>query len=489
MDRRGFIKSSLAAGTLVGQRAYAAPVLAPGEISSEEIKKARFPNGFLWGAATSAFQVEGAWQADGKGESIWDRYAHTPGKIAGGSNGDVTCDQYHLYKDDVALMKRLHLKSHRFSISWPRVLPGGTGAINQKGLDHYSRFTDALLAAGIRPFCTLYHWDLPQALEDRGGWPNRDLAEYFADYAAVLAKHLGDRITVWAPFNMPWNFTYAGYGRGDTAPGKKDYAQFWKAAHTVALAHGQAFRAIKAVSSKATVGSAWEYEPIVPKTDSAANHAAAARFHAFHNMFFINAAMRGEYPKDYVGQKQRDTMGFRPGDEKIMQVPLDWIGTHYYLRLMASDAGHGTGDSLNPLDNIRIELPHEGPKAAVGWEVWPHAFYDTLMHITREFDHPIIEITETGLPYPDTIPMSEQMHDAARISWYKQHLAELSRAIADGAKVRAYHAWTLMDNFEWQSGYTRRMGLAHVDFDTQKRTLKDSGHWYGRVAATNRLDV
>ena len=482
MDRRNFIKTSLAAGALAGTQAQAMPVLAPGEISPDEIRKARFPGDFLWGTATSAFQVEGAWNVDGKGESIWDRYAHTSGDIADGANGDVTCDQYHRYKEDIALMKRLHQKSYRFSISWSRVLPQGTGAVNQKGLDYYRWLTDGLHAAGIRPFCTLYHWDLPQALEDKGGWPNRDLAGYFADYAGLMAKHLGDRIAVWAPFNMPWYFTHDGYCAGDSAPGKRDVRLFWKAAHTVALAHGQAFRALKAASSNATVGSAFEHEPAVPKTNSAADIAAAAEFDAFHNRFFLNAALRGEYPKMNL-----DLLGFKPGDEKIMKVPLDWIGVHYYLRLIISSAA--AGDSLDPLSRLHVEQGSQGPKSPGGWEMWPNAFYDTLMALSRDYDHPIIEITETGTHFPATLPLSEQLHDSPRIDWYKQHLAALARAIDDGARVRAYHAWSLLDNLEWRAGYTRRYGLSYVDFKTLKRTVKDSGLWYGRVAAANRLDV
>jgi len=487
MDRRVFLEGSLAAGMLTGS-AGAKSSLQPGEISAAEIRAARFPRDFLWGTATSAYQVEGVWEADGKGESIWDRFAHE-GKISGGQTGDVACDQYHRFKEDIALMQRLHLKSHRFSISWPRVLPMGTGQANQQGLDYYSRFVDALLAAGIRPFCTLYHWDLPQALEERGGWPNRDLAGYFADYAALLAKNLGDRITVWAPFNMPWSIARDGYGAGFAAPGKKDYALFWKAAHTIALAHGEAYRALKAASGNATVGSAFEQEPVIAKTDSAADRSAAARYHAFHNTFFANAAMHGEYPPEFVGAKQLEAMGFRPGDEKIMRTPLDWVGVHYYLRLMISDAGNAAPDSLDPLAGIRVELPSAGPKTPIGWEIWPNAFYEMLMRISRDYGNPIIEITETGLPYPDSMAFSEQMHDSIRQNWYRQHLAALAHAIKDGAKVRAYHAWTLLDNFEWQWGTKRRMGLAYTDYATQTRTLKDSGLWYGRVAAANRLDV
>ncbi len=288
MNRRTFIRNSLlaAGGAALAGSGPAQLAAAPeaSAVADAPIAGARFPKNFLWGMATSSYQVEGAWDADGKGESIWDRWAHTKGRIASGSNADVTCDQYHLYKDDVALLKQLNQKSYRFSISWPRVLPQGTGTLNVKGLDYYKRLTDALLEAGIRPFCTLYHWDLPQALEERGGWPNRDLAGYYADYAGLMAKHLGDRITIWAPFNMPWWFTYAGYAVGWNPPGRANIDGFLRALHTVALAQGMAYRSLKAASSKANVGSAYSYEPAYPKTDSEADREAARRFDLLNNI-------------------------------------------------------------------------------------------------------------------------------------------------------------------------------------------------------------
>jgi beta-glucosidase len=484
MDRRLFVRGGMAA---------AGSALLVGKSVAEPLVKAthslQFPKDLLWGTATSAYQVEGAWNEDGKGESIWDRYAHKPGNISDGSTGDVACDQYHRYREDVALMKAMHLKSYRFSISWPRIQPDGTGPANQKGLDYYRRLADALHEAGIRPFCTLYHWDLPQALDLRGGWANRDLAGYFADFSEILAKNLGDHINVWAPFNMPWEIAYSGYGVGDAPPGRKDFKAFWKAAHTLCLAHGQAFRAIKAASPRAEVGSAFEYEPVVVKSDSEADKAAAARYYALHNRFFPDAILRGTHPAAYVGPQQLDLMGVRPDDEKIMQVPLDWIGVHYYLRLVISANGGVAADDMNPLGGIGVELSKVGPKSPSGWELWPDAFYDMLMQVSRDYGHPIIEITETGTPYPGTTTLSDQIHDKARIDWYRQNLAALWRATQDGAKVRAYHAWSLLDNFEWGSGFSRRFGLVHVDFETQKRTIKDSGHWYSRLAATGRMEV
>lgn len=500
VNRRKFLKKSLMAGgaALLASEVRAAGAMsaqepiAAGAVGVEAIDKARFPEGFLWGMATSAVQVEGAWDADEKGESIWDRFAHTPGRVKGGGTADIACDQYHRYKDDIALMKQLNMKSYRFSTSWPRVLPEGTGQINQKGLDYYKRLADALLAAGIRPFCTIYHWDLPQALEDRGGWPNRDLASYYADFAGILAKNLGDRITVWAPFNMPTYFTYHGYGDRRDPPNRGGGDLFLKALHTVNLAQGMAFRAIKAASSKATVGSAYGMEPVYPKTASEGDRAAAARFNAMHNLYCIEPAFHGTYPKAFIGETPYEAMGFKPGDEKTMKIDLDWVGVHYYLRLIVSDASNGARPdtaSRDPFAQLRVETGNEGPKTDSGMEMWPHGLYDLMMQLTRDYNHPFLEITETGGVFMDGPDASGRIADKRRIEFYRQHLAELARAMADGARVRAYHAWSLMDNFEWQQGYTQRYGLTYVDFLTLKRTVKDSGLWYGKVAAANRLDV
>jgi beta-glucosidase len=478
----------------------------PGAVPESAIQRARFPEEFIWGAATAAYQVEGAWNEDGKGESIWDRFAHTPGKIRGGVTGDVACDQYHRYAEDIALARQLNLKSYRFSISWPRIQPTGVGAPNMKGIDHYSRLVDALLEAGIRPWCTIYHWDLPQALEERGGWPNRDLAKYYADYAGLLAEHLGDRITMWAPFNMPWAIAFMGYAAGAFPPCRTSFPDFLKAAHTLALAQGEALRAIKAASSKATVGSAYEMAPAYPKTDSAADRAAAARYHAMNNVFFLEAAMKGHYPKAFAGEPPYEIMGFKEGDEKILYAPLDWVGFHFYTRRVVADAsdtsGFGggfsgteiesdSGSARDPYTGIRAAMPTEGPLTESGMEVWPRGIYDLVTQISREYNHPVIEITESGCGYLDAPAGSDsgRIPDTRRIHWYRQVLAELARAIADGARVRAYHAWSLLDNFQWAEGHTERYGLIYTDFRSQERTIKDSGYWYGRVAAGGRLDV
>ncbi len=509
MDRRSFIAGSLAfTGGVSARYARAASepscelALPPGQIAGKS-GDGRFPDGFLWGMATAAYQVEGAWNEDGKGESIWDRFSHAVGKVKGGATGDVACDHYHRYREDIAILKQLNQKSYRFSIAWPRIQPTGTGAPNAKGLDHYSRVVDAALEAGIRPFCTLYHWDLPQGLEDRGGWPNRDLAGYFAEYAGIVAKHLGDRITVWAPFNMPWTVANLGYGVGTFPPGRASYTDFLKAAHTINLAQGEGFRAIKAASAKAPGGSANGMSPAYPKTNSAADVAAAERYHAFNNVFFLETAMHGRYPNAFVVPMPYEQMGFRAGDEKIMQVPLDWLGFHYYTRRIVSDArssqregggaiatetqdtAHG-GDSWTQLNAV---MPAEGPLTDGGLEVWPRGIYDLVTRISKDYGHPEIEITESGCSYLDAPYPAKNgaVPDSRRIVFFRDELMELSRAIADGARVRAFHAWSLLDNFEWADGYSERYGLTYVDFRDQRRTVKDSGLWYRRVAAENRV--
>jgi beta-glucosidase len=507
MNRREFVAGSLAAvgATTLSRASQVASQQIPGAVPASVVQQAQFPDGFLWGAATAAYQIEGAWKEDGKGESIWDKFTHTVGKVKGGTTGDVACDEYHRYPQDLALAKQLNLKSYRFSISWPRIQPTGTGAPNRKGIDYYSRLVDTMLANGMRPFCTIYHWDLPQALEERGGWPNRDLANYYADYAGILAKHLGDRITVWAPFNMPWSFTYMGYGVGAFPPGRSNFADFLKAAHTVTLAQAQALRSIKAASVKATVGSAYGMCPAYPKTDSAADRAAAARYHAMNNVFFLEAAMKGHYPNAFVGEPPYELMGVKPGDEKIMHAPLDWVGFHYYTRRVVSDAsrtqafegGTFSGTEIeadpatgrDPYTRFRAVMPNEGPLTESGLEVWPRGIYDLVTQISREYDNPIIELTESGCGYLDGPNESGRVPDSRRIEFFRQELAELARAIADGARVRSFHAWSLLDNFEWANGQTERYGLIYVDYRDQKRTIKDSGYWYSKVAASNRLEA
>jgi beta-glucosidase len=485
MNRRCFLQSSLVlAGTAFVQRpafAFSGTAAAAGKT------EVQFPQGFLWGAATAAYQVEGSWNKDGKGESIWDRFAHTPGKIKNGDNGDVACDSYLRYQEDVALLRRLNLKSYRFSISWPRIQPAGMGQANVKGLDYYKRLTDTVLAANIRPLPTLYHWDLPQTLEDAGGWPNRETSDRFADYVAIVAEALSDRIGHWSIFNEPKTFTGVGYWEGRHAPGRTDPLAFLRATHTVNLAQGKAFRALKAANSQLEVGGAFDVSPMVPGSDSPADRAAAERWHRFLNLWFLDPPLRGQYPEDVLApDRQADLLGFRPGDETIMRASLDFIGLNNYTRYTVYDAPKGMAI---PGLNVRAEWASgSDAKTDNGWDIYPRGFYDIVTRMARETGNLPIEITESGASYNTAPDAQGHIPDALRIAYLRSYLAELARAIHDGAPVRAYHCWSLLDNFEWAEGYSQRFGIVYVDFkEKQKRTIKDSGAWYAQVANTGRL--
>lgn len=447
-----------------------------------------FPKGFVWGTATAAYQIEGAWNEDGKGESIWDRFTHTPGKIKNGDTGDVACDSYHRWREDIALMRAMNLRSYRFSISWPRVQPLGSGAVNPKGLDYYSRIVDVLLEARIRPFVTLYHWDLPQALDDAGGWPNRDTAERFADYVQLMAQALGDRVTDWMVLNEPDAFVDLGYLEGTHAPGHKSLLDFLRATHVVNLAQGAGFRALKATRPAARVGTAFSMSACEPGTDSEADKLAAERAHAIMNTWFLEPALRGRYSEALTFLPET-AMGIKSSDMEKTRVPLDFIGINLYYRTIASAPGtmERFARAQDWLFPVRMKGGQQGPKTDMGWEVWPKALYDVVMRVTRDYNRPAIEITESGCAYNDGPDAKGEIRDVRRIAYHREYLAALSRAIGEGADVRGYHAWSLLDNFEWAEGFGQRFGLSYVDFKTQKRTLKDSGRWYARVAEENRV--
>jgi beta-glucosidase len=492
MHRRQLIRSALAlGGSLVGGRLMAARSASDDVVGGTTAAGEPFPPGFLWGAATAAYQVEGAWQADGRGESVWDRFAHTPGKIKHGDNGDVACDSYHRFGDDIALLQQMNLKSYRYSIAWPRIQPAGRGPANARGLDYYQRLTDAVLQAGIRPLVTLYHWDLPQPLEDAGGWPNRDTAERFADYVAMVARALGDRIEHWCIFNEPKTFTGVGYWQGRHAPGRTEPLAFLRATHTVNLAQGRAFRVLKAAHPKLQVGSAFDVAPMFPATPSYADLAAAERWHKFQNLWFIYPALRGHYPEGVLpADRQPELLGWHPGDEKIMRASLDFIGLNYYSPWLVSDAPAGNGVPGLDTRGEWATAPIVTPKTDIGWDIYPSGFHDIVLRMAYETGNLPIEITENGAACNIAPDAEGQIHDAPRIAYLQSHLRELARAVRDGAPVRAYHCWSLMDNFEWAEGFSQRFGLVYVDFaHAQQRTIKDSGRWYARVAADNRVDA
>ncbi len=447
-----------------------------------------FPKGFFWGTATAAYQIEGAWNEDGKGESIWDRFTHTPGKIKNGDTGDVACNSYHRWRDDLALMRAMSLNSYRFSLSWPRLQPSGAGAANSKGLDYYSRLVDALLEVHIRPLVTIYHWDLPQALDNSGGWTNRDTVGRFADYVQLVARGLGDRVTDWILFNEPAAFVDLGYLEGTHAPGHKSLLDFLRATHVVNLAQGEGFRALKSLRPGARVGTAFSMSPCEPASDSDDDKLAAERAHAVTNTWFLEPALRGRYPEALTFLPET-AMGVKSGDMEKTRAPLDFIGINLYYRTIASSpsAMERAAHAQDWLFPVKMEGGHDGPKTDLGWEVWPKALYDMVMRVTRDFNRPVIEVTESGCAYNDGPDAKGVIRDSRRVSYHREYLLALARSIADGADVRGYHAWTLMDNFEWAEGFSQRFGLAYTDFKTQQRTIKDSGRWYARVAGENRV--
>ena len=499
LTRRKFVQSMLGAGAAAGlpfafsscsgssKASTSAAVSAPTHLFAPPIDVA-FPKGFFWGTATAAYQIEGAWNEDGKGESIWDRFAHTPGKIKNGDTGDVACDSYHRWPEDIALMRAMNMNSYRFSISWPRIQPSGSGPANSKGIDAYSRMVDALLEAHIRPMVTLYHWDLPQSLEDAGGWTNRDTASRFADYVQLVAQSLADRVNDWNIFNEPDAFVDLGHLEGTHAPGRTSLLDFLRATHVVNLAQGAGFRALKAIRSSARVGTAFSMSPCEPATDSLADKLAAERAHAMTNIWFLEPALRGRYP-DALTFLPETAMRIKSGDMENIRAPLDFIGINLYYRIIASapSALEHASHAQDWLFPVKMAEGQQGPKTDIGWEVWPKALYDMINRITRDYNRPAIEITESGCSYNDRPDASGVIHDNRRIAYHRDYLAAVGQSIAEGADVRGYHAWSLLDNFEWAEGYSQRFGLAYVDFKTQQRTIKESGKWYAKVAQRNAI--
>jgi beta-glucosidase len=476
LDRRQFLASVASLSALAA---------LPGRVDAAA-KYARFPQGFMWGAATASYQIEGAYAEDGKGENIWDRFVLAPGKILDGSTGNVACDSYHRWAEDIELLKQIGAKSYRFSISWARIQPTGKGAANQKGLDYYERLTDGLLRAGIRPLPTLYHWDLPQALEDEGGWPKRELSDRFAEYAAITAGALGDRVQNWVLFNEPKTFVEAGYLTGSQAPGRKDPAAFLKATHVVNLAQGKAFSALKSLNSGLNVGGAFDVSPMVPMTSSPQDAAAALRYHKFLNLWYLETALTGAYPTGVLPPElQDDLLDFRPGDDKLIRAQFDFIGLNNYTRYPVKYDPAATGVPGLLASGRWSEGDHE--KTDFGWDIDPDGFY-TILKLIHETTGAIpIEITENGAAYNETPGADGQVHDLRRIAYLNAYISAVARAIADGVPIRGYHVWSLLDNFEWTAGYSQRFGLVHVDFATQKRTLKDSAKWYADLIAANKL--
>jgi beta-glucosidase len=433
-----------------------------------------FPEDFIWGAAAASYQVEGAWNLDGKGESIWDRFTHTPGKTHNGDTGDVACDHYHRYREDVALMERLGLKAYRFSIAWPRVIPNGRGAVNPAGLDFYDRLVDALLEARIRPFVTLYHWDLPQAMQDVGGWGNRDTCRYFADYAALMAHRLGDRVHYWMTLNEPQVVAFAGHAKGEHAPGLRDQKLAVQVSHHLLVAHGLATQAIRANSGQAKVGIVLNLSPFEPAGDSRADRDAADLGWQLNCVWFLDPLFRAHYPSaalQFYGDK---APAVQPGDLGLIAQELDFLGVNFYARQVTGADG-------------AVQVPG-AEYTEMGWEVHAPALRDLLVGLNREYRLPPVFITENGAAFADEVGADGGVHDPRRVNYLREHLIQARLAMGDGVDLHGYFVWSLMDNFEWAHGYSKRFGVVYVDYATQRRILKESGEWYAQVIAGTPIE-
>jgi beta-glucosidase len=443
--------------------------------------KNRFPPGFVWGAATAAYQVEGAWNEDGKGESIWDRFSHTPGKIDNGDTGDVACDHYHRWRDDVRLMKEIGLQAYRFSISWPRLIPEGRGEINQRGIDYYNQLVDELLENGIEPYPTLYHWDLPQKMQDQGGWPARSTAEAFVEYADLASRRLGDRVRHWITINEPYVSAWLGYMEGRLAPGHRDVGEMLAAAHHQLLAHGWAVPVIQANVPDSQVGIALNLSGMVPASNSYADREAAWRQDGILNRWYLDPLAGRGYPQDIVQHFGKPMDFMQAGDLESISVPIDFLGVNFYTR------GVVRSQAIPEADNEPRTVFINPNPTDMGWEVYPEGLYDILGRLHFDYKFPKILITENGAAYPDVIAEGGKVADPLRIAYLRQHLLSVRKAVEAGVPVKGYFAWSLMDNFEWAFGYSKRFGLVYVDFETQRRILKSSAEWYGVVIRSNEV--
>jgi beta-glucosidase len=440
--------------------------------------RADFPSEFLWGAATSAYQIEGAADEDGRGASIWDTFCATPGKVANGDSGEIACDSYNRYAQDIALMRELGLNAFRFSIAWPRIVPNGRGRVNEPGLDFYDRLVDELLAAGIRPFVTLYHWDLPQALEDAGGWPERATAEAFAEYVELVARRLGDRVRSWVTQNEPYCSSWLGYAVGVHAPGRTDEAEAVAAAHHVLLSHGLAVDVLRRESRDAQVGIVLDSWPVYPLSDDPRDVEAAWEADGFRNRFFFDPVLRGRYPDDVLERLGANSLPIRDGDLTTIAAPIDFVGLNNYSRSIVAANGDG-GPRNVPATDART--------TAMGWEIYPHGIYEVLARFHREYGVDSLYVTENGAAFPDVRGHDGRIEDPERIDYLAQYLGAVARAIADGVPVHGYFVWSLLDNFEWAHGYSKRFGLLYVDYPTLERIPKSSFYWYRDLIGAGRL--
>jgi beta-glucosidase len=457
------------------------------------------PAGFLWGAATAAYQVEGAVSAGGRGPSIWDTFTHSPGHVRGGDNGDVAVDHYSRYREDVALMARLGLSAYRFSVSWPRIQPEGRGPADRRGLDFYSRLVDELLRAGVEPWLTLYHWDLPQALEDAGGWPVRDTAERFAEYAGLVHDALGDRVRTWTTVNEPWCAAFLGYASGEHAPGRTEPAASVRAAHHLLLGHGLAAQALRSGSAGTQVAISVNLYQVSAASQAPEDVDAARRIDGLQNRLFLDALLLGRYPADVVEDLApvTDLGHVLDGDMATIAQPLDGLGINYYSGLSARAGGRDPAGAPGPAGGDRLlpsafpGSPDVGfasrglPTTAMDWEIDAAGLTAVLCRVATDYPAPPLYVTENGAAFADSVSADGAVHDRERTAYLAAHLAACRDAIGAGADLRGYFVWSFLDNFEWAWGYDMRFGIVYVDFGSQRRILKDSALWYAESARRN----
>jgi beta-glucosidase len=454
---------------------------------------ATFPKNFIWGAATSAFQIEGASIADGRGPTIWDTFCKTPGKVANGDTGEVANDHYNLFKSDIGLMKDLGLKGYRFSFSWSRMFPEGTGRREERGFDFYDRLIDEVLSAGIEPLATLYHWDLPQALQDKGGWGSREILQPFQDYSAAIAERFGDRIKKFTPINEPWVVAWLGHGIGIHAPGIKDRKTAWSVAHHTVMAHALSAQAMRSTRSDLLIGPVLNQANFVVDDQSDSNQVHAANLlDAIQNRFWMDAFFNGKYPEIIMDQFAQELQpAIKDGDLELAKEKSDFLGINYYFdnRVGAPIDGQNPWHTLSSHYGLNIDETPRGELTDMGWPLNPEGIGNLCTRWHKELGDrlPPIFITENGVAYDDDVNSQGTVTDLRRIEYIRTHLLSIASAIEKGAPVGGYYHWSLMDNFEWALGYEKRFGIVHVDFKTQKRTLKDSALWYKEVIANNGI--
>lgn len=439
------------------------------------------PKDFLWGTATASYQIEGGGLTEGRGESIWDRFSHTPGKVKNGDTGDVACDHLHRYKEDVALMSDIGINAYRFSIAWPRVIPQGTGATNEAGLDFYDRLVDELLAHKIQPYATLYHWDLPQALQDQGGWANPDSPKWFAEYTELITRRLGDRIRSWITLNEPWCVSILGNLWGVHAPGIRDASTAFMVAHQLNLAHGEAMRIIRTNCPGVPAGTTLNLTPGTAKSDSAADQEALRIYDGMTNRWFLDPVFKGEYPEDMFAPLASALEGIDLDEVKSAAEPMDFLGINYYTRSIVQ------WDDSSPLRFSPVRS-QDAQFTAMDWEIYPEGLTNLLTRISREYQPNEIYITENGAAFDDPAPENGVVHDPQRVEYLRQHFKAVDAAIEQGAPVKGYFVWSFMDNFEWAEGYDKRFGIVHVNYETQERTPKDSALYLKQVIQTGEVD-